>query len=171
MKKWVPLTTIKMIRGALKKGGWLKSPHQSQWPSGQCVRLLCGRSPNQMLASYLCHMHVEMWSAAMLATKRSAGVTPEVNLRNSLHAGDKACKRGIRPVFETQGRHHQKFKTRVSVAPQKGLMSSKFIFKKMMTSKNLRLSDQVRENIQTWMGEVPGSIFTWVTICCWNFFS
>ena len=30
--------------------------------------------------------------AAMLAVKRSAGVTPEVNLRKPLHAGDKACK-------------------------------------------------------------------------------
>ena len=29
------------------------------------------------------------------------------------------------PGFETQGRHHQKSKTGVSVAPQKGLMSSK----------------------------------------------
>ena len=32
---------------------------------------------------------------AVLAIKRSTGVTPEVNLRNQLHAGDKACKRGI----------------------------------------------------------------------------
>ena len=30
--------------------------------------------------------------AAMLAIKRLAGVTQEVNLRNSLHAGDKTCK-------------------------------------------------------------------------------
>ena len=30
--------------------------------------------------------------AAMLATKRSVGVTPEVNLRNPLHAGDEAHK-------------------------------------------------------------------------------
>ena len=31
------------------------------------------------------------------------GVAPEVNLRNSLHAGDKARKRGIHSGFETQG--------------------------------------------------------------------
>ena len=31
-------------------------------------------------------------SAAMLATMRSAGVTPEVNLRILLHTGDKSCK-------------------------------------------------------------------------------
>ena len=34
-------------------------------------------------------------------------------------------KRGIHPGFETQGRHHQKSKTGVSVAPQKELVSSK----------------------------------------------
>ena len=59
------------------------------------------------------------------ARKRSTGVAPEVNLRNPLHAGDKAGKRGIHPGFETQGRRHQKSKTGVSVAPQKGLASSK----------------------------------------------
>ena len=37
----------------------------------------------------------------MLVAKRSAGVAPEVNLRNPLHAGEKARKRGIRPSFET----------------------------------------------------------------------
>ena len=66
----------------------------------------------------------------MPAVKRSAGVTPEVNLRNSLHTGDKAHKQWIHPGFETQGRHHQKSKTGVSVAPQKGLMSSKRFLKK-----------------------------------------
>ena len=47
-----------------------------------------------------------------------------------LHAGEKARKRGIHPGFETQGRRDQKSKTGVSVAPQKGLVSSKFFFKK-----------------------------------------
>ena len=47
-----------------------------------------------------------------LTSMQSAGVAPEVNLRNSLHTGDKACKRGIHPDFETQGRHCQKSKTR-----------------------------------------------------------
>ena len=40
-------------------------------------------------------------SVAMLAVKSSAGVAPEVNLRNSLHAGNEV------PGFETQDRHHQ----------------------------------------------------------------
>ena len=37
---------------------------------------------------------------------------------------------GIHPGFETEGRHDQKSKTGVSVAPWKGLMSSKILFKK-----------------------------------------
>ena len=44
---------------------------------------------------------------------------------NPLHTGDKACKPGIHLGFEIQSRHHQKSKTGVSVASQKGLMSSK----------------------------------------------
>ena len=66
----------------------------------------------------------------MLTSIQSAGVAPEVNLRNSWHTGDKACKQGIHPGFETQGRRHQKSKTGVSVDPRKGLMSSKNLLKK-----------------------------------------
>ena len=36
----------------------------------------------------------ENGSAVMLATKRSAGVTPEVNLTIPLCIGDEACKQG-----------------------------------------------------------------------------
>ena len=73
----------------------------------------------------------ENGSAAMPATKRSAGVAPEVSLREcvtcmSLPSMNKVAHSG----FETQRRHHQKFKTGVSVTPQKGLMSSKKKFKK-----------------------------------------
>ena len=63
----------------------------------------------------------------MLAAKRSEGVTPEVNLRILLCAGEKALKLGIHPGFETQGRRHQ---TEVSVVPQKLLASSKKLSKK-----------------------------------------
>ena len=72
---------------------------------------------------------------------QSAGVAPEVNLRNSWHTGDKARKRGINPGFETQGRHHQKSKTGVSVAPQKGLMSSKNFKKKKSSTKKQSLGN------------------------------
>ena len=43
----------------------------------------------------------------------------------SLHIGDITHKQGIHPGFKSQGRHHQKSKTRVSVTPQKGLIYSK----------------------------------------------
>ena len=66
----------------------------------------------------------------MLAAKRSAGVAPKVNLRIPLCTGDEDASEGIHPGFETQGRPHQKSKTVVSVAPQKGLMSSIFFLKK-----------------------------------------
>ena len=36
-------------------------------------------------------------------------------------------QQGIHPAYETQGRRHQKSKSGVSVAPQKGLVSSKKI--------------------------------------------
>ena len=43
----------------------------------------------------------------MLTSIEAAGVAPEVNLRNLLHAGNKARKQGIHPGFETQGRPKQ----------------------------------------------------------------
>ena len=67
----------------------------------------------------------EAMPADWLAAKRSAGVAPEVNLSEHvtsmpLSSANKAAHFG----FETQRRRHQKSKTGVSVAPQKGLMSS-----------------------------------------------
>ena len=71
------------------------------------------------------------WSAAMLAAKRSAGVSPEVNLRECisrtpLPSANKAAHSG----FETRRRHHQKSKTGVSVAPQKHVCPPKIIKKR-----------------------------------------
>ena len=73
----------------------------------------------------------EISSAAMLAAKMSAGVTPEVNFRERvtgtlLQSANKAAYSG----FETQ-RCHQQSKTGVSVAPQRELMSSKNLRKKI----------------------------------------
>ena len=73
----------------------------------------------------------ETSSAAMLATKRSAGVTPEVNLREHVtHTPPPSANKAAHSGFEIHRRHYQKSKTGVSVAPQKGLMSSKNFFKK-----------------------------------------
>ena len=73
------------------------------------------------------HRYVEENSlAAILATKRSAGVTPEVNLRECVrHTSLPSMNKAAHSDFETQRRHYQKSKTGVSLAPQKGLMSSK----------------------------------------------
>ena len=77
-------------------------------------------------------------SAAILAVKRSTGATAEVN---PWHAGKKSCKRGIHPGYKTQGRSQQKSKTGATVAPQKGLMSSKKFTKKERRSFSISLID------------------------------
>ena len=67
-------------------------------------------------------MFASMWVkkfVAMLTNIQSAGVASEVTLRSLLHADEKARKQGIHPSYETQGRHHQKSKTGISVSPQK----------------------------------------------------
>ena len=70
----------------------------------------------------------------MLAGKSSAGVTPEVNVREHVtHMPLPSSNKAAHSGFRTQ-RCHQKSKTGVSVAPQKGLISSKnFIKKKSCT--------------------------------------
>ena len=60
--------------------------------------------------------------AAMLAAKRSAGVTPEVNLRECVtHAPLLSMNKAVHSGFEIRRGHHKKFKTGVSVAPLNGL--------------------------------------------------
>ena len=68
-----------------------------------------------------CRYVEEISSAAMLATKRSAGVTPEMNLRECVtHTPLPSANKAAHSGFETQ-RCHKKSKTGVSVAPQKGV--------------------------------------------------
>ena len=64
--------------------------------------------------------------AAML-TLQSAGVTPEVNLGNPLHTGEKAQKWRIHSGFETQGDVTRNPKQGHQWPHKKGLMSSKNI--------------------------------------------
>ena len=59
------------------------------------------------------------------SAKRSAGVTPEVNLRKCVTSMPQpSANKAAHSDFETQRRCHHKSKTGVSVAPQKGLMPS-----------------------------------------------
>ena len=84
--------------------------------------------------SYLCwNMHVGKQSAAMLAAKRSAGVAPDVNLREHiscapLPTANKAAHSG----FETQRRCHQNSKWGVQW-PHKKNLCPPIIFKKICT--------------------------------------
>ena len=54
----------------------------------------------------------------MLAVNRSVGVTPEVNLRNSLYTGDNALKSGIHLALK----HRTEVQNRAPAVPQKGLL-------------------------------------------------
>ena len=59
-------------------------------------------------------------STAMLAAKRSAGVTPDVNPGECIsRMPPPSVNKAAHSGFETQRRCHQKSKTGVSVAPQK----------------------------------------------------
>ena len=107
---------------------------EPEWPSGLQRCAACGtdgRGFEPWTSTNVCrhfYRYVEQkGSAAMLTSIQLAGVTPEVNLRNPLCAGEEAHK-GIHPGFETLGRCHQKSKTGVSVAPQKGLVCYKKFF-------------------------------------------
>ena len=72
-------------------------------------------------------------SAAILATKMSVRVIPEVNLRIPCVQAIKHASEGFHPFFETQGRLHHKFKPWVSVPllPKK-TCPPKFFFKKSL---------------------------------------
>ena len=58
-------------------------------------------------------------SAAMLAIKKSACATPEMNLRNPLHAYNKAYKWEIRPDLGDLGQMPREFQNRVISGPTK----------------------------------------------------
>ena len=66
----------------------------------------------------------------MLDIKSSAGVTPQVNLRNPLHPGKEVHKYEIPVCFETRGRRHRKSKAGVSVVTQKRTNVFQFFSKK-----------------------------------------
>ena len=66
----------------------------------------------------VCRYAEENGSATMLAAKRSAGVTPKMNVRECItHVSPPSVNKAIHSGFETQRRRHQKSKTGVSVAP------------------------------------------------------
>ena len=58
-------------------------------------------------------------SAAMLAAKRSAGVAPEVNLRNALHISDEANQSGNPPWLWNRGQSSPEVQNRGISGPTK----------------------------------------------------
>ena len=88
----------------------------------------------------------EISSATMLATHRLAGVAPEVNLREHVtHTPLPSVNKAAHSGFETQSRCHPKSKTGVTVALQKGPLSSK-IFKKKLIKTQYRKIEEVELN-------------------------
>ena len=82
-----------------------------------CLHTMCHTLHSLDPASactYVCKYVDQNGLAAMLASKRTAGVSPKVNLSNLLHASDEAHKPGIYSGFETPDRHHQQAKKGVS---------------------------------------------------------
>ena len=107
-----------------------------EWLSGLQCRT-CGTDGHRFepqtstnACRHVCNYVDQKGSAAMLTSIQSAGAAPEVNLRNSLHAGDKAHKRGIHPGFETQGRH-----TRSPNRGNSGPMKRTYVLQKFQKKK------------------------------------
>ena len=100
----------------------------TKWTTNKLISvcLVCERQHDRSwfwAPPMLAHRYVEENNmAAMLVTKRSAGITPKVKIRQHVtHRPPPSANKAAHSGFETQKRHHQKSKTGVSVAPQKGL--------------------------------------------------
>ena len=65
----------------------------------------------------------------MLAIYIGKGVTPDVNLRECIsHMPQPSANKVSHSGFETQRRHHQKFKTGASVVPKMDMCPTNFFF-------------------------------------------
>ena len=79
------------------------------------------------------HRYVEEnGSAAILAAKRLAGVASEVNLGEHItHMPPPSVNKAAHSGFQIHRRHHLKYETGVSVAPQKRAYILQKFFKKI----------------------------------------
>ena len=92
----------------------------------------------------------------MLTSIQSAGVAPEVNLRNSLHTGDKAHKWGIHPGFETQGRHCQKPQNRgISGPTKRTYVLKKFLKKSLQLDQSWESMQANSHSLRSWLCALP----------------
>ena len=88
------------------------------------------------------HRYVEEISSA---TKRLAGVAPEVNIRECVtHTPLPSANKAAHSGFETQRRHHQNTKTGVSVAHKKDLYPPK-TKKQKLSQEGLSVESQTQD--------------------------
>ena len=116
----------------------------------------------------------------MLATKRLAGVAPEINLRECVtHMPMPSLNKVTHSGFQAYRRRHQKFKTGISVAPPKKLHKKRdnFVFLKLFPKNNF--ADRSAEaHGQAWGTSRSLSILAQLAVCLpfcftiyfWNFF-
>ena len=130
-------------------------------PTGMhsCYIIFSLRVPGSSPTNVCTHVQVCVSNglSALLATKRSAGVSLEVNLKNPWHTGIKTHKGGIHPGFETQGRHLPKSKTGISVAPQKNWYSLKMFKKEIYYCSE---QSEIGEILSRWRSWVVYFVYT-----------
>ena len=85
----------------------------------------------------------------MLSTKRSTGVALEMNLRSQLHTGDEACRKGIHPGCETQGRSHQN-------------CSANGLVKRLLSTKNKERLKHLWDKLLRYVDREKFKSLTWV---------
>ena len=101
-----------------------------EWPSGIQYHACCmqhGQSLVQAPNLYQClQMHLQVCGSKRLSCHANLYIVNRCHTRSEseAHTSEKVCKR-IHSSFETQGRHHQKSKTWVSVAHTKDLCPPK----------------------------------------------
>ena len=113
---------------------------------------------------HVCRYMDQKGLAVMLTSIQSAGVTPEVNLRNLLCAGKEACKRGNPPWLWNPGQTSPKVQNRGISAPTKRtyvLQKLKTKQKKNMCNRYLHSIKSVSNDARTTgvMPRVPFSAF------------
>ena len=118
---WIHLNSLTFSRAGVVK-----------WFTVSCLlhaaRAVMGSSPGQNLHQCL-GTHLYVCGLKRLGCHVDLCTVNRCHTRGS-HKWE--TMKGIHPGFETQGRRHQKSKTGVSVAPRKGLLSSKIFLKKTL---------------------------------------
>ena len=127
------------------------------------------------------HLHKRSWTRAPLMlirkyTNETARLpcwlpriaTPTVNLRNPLYKVTKHTNHIIHPVYETQGRYHQKSKIGISLATQKYLCSPKKLKEKIIFQRKNRIFFYKKLMKSYFSERAILSLFTFFKIVTWG---